>query len=72
MSYQKRPHNPLIPMGRTSRHQRGRIAKRFRDRLRFDQPTRTWIPPEPRSYPPSYWPAVQEAAVKWGLEKAHL
>ena len=40
--------------------------RRFFDRRRFDQGT-FWYAPEPRSLPPSTWPALVEAIKKWGI-----
>jgi len=48
-----------------SREQRDE-NRRFHDRLRFDQST-LWTGPEPRSWPPSSWPAFAEACMRWGI-----
>jgi hypothetical protein len=40
---------------------------RFANRLRFDQPSKTWVPPEPRSLPPSIWPEIERQCRLFGI-----
>jgi hypothetical protein len=59
------PHERIAPRRRRLTGEERAENRRFNDRLRFDQPSKTWVRPDIHDIP-STWPAFAEAVRVWG------